>query len=76
MKRLGIALLVLIGVLYQSAGADWKRLWHRTEPGCELGEECEECGGSGNWTGWSGDDEHTQIGGCPKCDGSGRVKIA
>ena len=35
--------------------------------------ECPECDGTGNWTGWSGDDEHTQEGGCDVCDGTGRV---
>ena len=44
--------------------------------GCAFGlldrtPECETCGGSGNWTGQSGDDEHTQEGGCYACKGSG-----
>jgi hypothetical protein len=36
--------------------------------------ECSECLGTGNWTGWSGDDEYTQEGGCPSCEGTGQMQ--
>ena len=36
--------------------------------------ECPTCLGTGNWTGWSGDDEHTQKEGCPICEGTGKLE--